>query len=179
MTLSVGFRSNNCHTPYSIDDPLDTWYSFAITATGPVSAFPPEETRFSYSFPSDRQYPRFRWYRIATPFVHGGLRTAIIFARRTGVHGKETGMSTNIYVGNLPFTTNEEEIRGLFSAYGDVESVNLITDRDTGRLRGFGFVSMSSGGNEAISAINQQELGGRSLTVNLAKPREERSQSRW
>ncbi len=88
-------------------------------------------------------------------------------------------MSTNIYVGNLPFTTNEEEIRNLFSAYGDVESVNLITDRDTGRLRGFGFVSMSRGGNEAIGAVNQQELGGRSLTVNLAKPREERSSSRW
>jgi RNA recognition motif-containing protein len=83
-------------------------------------------------------------------------------------------MSTNIYVGNLPFSTNEEEIQGLFEAYGAVESVNLITDRDTGRLRGFGFVSMSSGGDEAISAINQRELGGRSLTVNLAKPREER-----
>jgi len=83
-------------------------------------------------------------------------------------------MSTNIYVGNLPFSTNEDEIQGLFEAYGAVESVNLITDRDTGRLRGFGFVSMSSGGDEAISAINQQELGGRSLTVNLAKPREER-----
>jgi RNA recognition motif-containing protein len=77
-------------------------------------------------------------------------------------------------VGNLPFSTNEEEIQGLFEAYGAVESVNLITDRDTGRLRGFGFVSMSSGGDEAISAINQRELGGRSLTVNLAKPREER-----
>jgi RNA recognition motif-containing protein len=83
-------------------------------------------------------------------------------------------MSTNIYVGNLPFSTNEEEIQGLFEAYGAVESVNLITDRDTGRLRGFGFVSMSSGGDDAISAINQRELGGRSLTVNLAKPREER-----
>jgi RNA recognition motif-containing protein len=83
-------------------------------------------------------------------------------------------MSTNIYVGNLPFSTNEQEIQALFEVYGDVESVNLITDRDTGRLRGFGFVSMSSGGDKAIGAINQQELGGRSLTVNLAKPREER-----
>ncbi|MGC1951513.1 MAG: RNA-binding protein [Gammaproteobacteria bacterium] len=84
-------------------------------------------------------------------------------------------MSTNIYVGNLPFSTNEQEIQGLFEAYGNVESVNLITDRDTGRLRGFGFVSMSTGGDEAIRALNQQDLGGRSLTVNLAKPREERS----
>jgi RNA recognition motif-containing protein len=102
-----------------------------------------------------------------------------MFARLAGVHGKGTGMSTNIYIGNLPFTTNGEEIRDLFSAYGEVESVNLITDRDTGRLRGFGFVSMLSGGNEAIDALNQQELGGRNLTVNLAKPREERRPRRW
>ena len=54
-------------------------------------------------------------------------------------------MSTNIYVGNLPFSTNAEEIRDLFSTYGTVESVNLITDRETGRLRGFGFVEMSNG----------------------------------
>ena len=87
-------------------------------------------------------------------------------------------MSTNIYVGNLPFTTTEEEIRDLFNAYGEVESVNLITDRDTGRLRGFGFVSMSSGGNEAIDALNQRDLGGRTLTVNIARPREER-RPRW
>jgi RNA recognition motif-containing protein len=102
-----------------------------------------------------------------------------MFARHTGVHYKETGMSTNIYVGNLPFTTNAEEIRDLFNAYGEVEDVNLITDRDTGRLRGFGFVSMANGGNEAIAALNQKELGGRSLTVNLAKPREERRPRRW
>ena len=88
-------------------------------------------------------------------------------------------MSTNIYVGNLAFTTNSDEISDLFSTYGEVESVNLITDRDTGRLRGFGFVSMLSGGNEAIAALNQKEVGGRSLTVNLAKPREERSPRRW
>ena len=83
-------------------------------------------------------------------------------------------MSTNIYVGNLPFTTNAEQIRDLFTAYGEVESVDLITDRDTGRLRGFGFVSMSSGSNKAIDALHQQELEGRILTVNLARPREER-----
>ena len=83
-------------------------------------------------------------------------------------------MSTNIYVGNLPFSTNEDEIRQLFSAYGTVESVNLITDRETGRLRGFGFVEMSSGGQDAIEALHQSDLGGRSLNVNVAKPREER-----
>ena len=88
-------------------------------------------------------------------------------------------MSTNIYVGNLAFTTDADEIRDLFSDYGEVESVNLITDRDTGRLRGFGFIEMSSGGNEAIEALNQKEVGGRTLTVNLAKPRKERSPRRY
>ena len=86
---------------------------------------------------------------------------------------------TNIYVGNLPFSTNEEEVRNLFSAYGTVDAVSLITDRETGRLRGFGFVEMSSGADEAIAALNQTELGGRRLVVNLAKPREERRPRRW
>ena len=77
---------------------------------------------------------------------------------------------TNIYVGNLPFSTSEDEVRNLFSAYGAVDNVSLISDRETGRLRGFGFVEMSSGGDEAIAALNQTELGGRRLVVNLAKP---------
>ena len=83
-------------------------------------------------------------------------------------------MSKNIYVGNLPFTATVEEVRDLFDNYGTVESVNLITDRETGRLRGFGFVEMSSGADKAIEALNQSELGGRRLTVNPAKPREDR-----
>ncbi len=83
-------------------------------------------------------------------------------------------MSTNIYVGNLPFSATAEDIRDLFSTYGTVESVNLITDRETGRLRGFGFVEMSSGGEEAIAALDQHDLNGRQLMVNVAKPRQER-----
>ncbi len=83
-------------------------------------------------------------------------------------------MSTNIYVGNLPFSATDEDIRDLFSAYGTVESVNLITDRETGQLRGFGFVEMASGGNEAIAALHEKDFSGRKLTVNKAKPREER-----
>jgi RNA recognition motif-containing protein len=86
---------------------------------------------------------------------------------------------TNIYVGNLPFSTTEDEVRDLFSTYGTVDNVSLITDRETGRLRGFGFVEMSRGGDEAIAALNQSELGGRRLVVNLAKPREERRPRRW
>ncbi|MDH3598570.1 MAG: RNA-binding protein [Candidatus Tectomicrobia bacterium] len=90
-------------------------------------------------------------------------------------------MSTNIYVGNLPFSTTAEAIQELFSPYGTVENVNLITDRETGRLRGFGFVEMASGANEAIAALNEKDLDGRTLTVNLAKPREERPRQprRW
>ena len=83
-------------------------------------------------------------------------------------------MSLNIYVGNLPFSTTEDEVRSLFAAYGEVDKVNLITDRETGRLRGFGFVEMSSGGQEAIEALDQSVLGGRTLTVNEARPRENR-----
>jgi len=90
-------------------------------------------------------------------------------------------VSTNIYVGNLPYSASEEKIQTLFSAYGTVERVNLITDRDSGRLKGFGFVEMSSGAQEAISSLDQSELDGRILTVNLAKPREERPRQsrRW
>lgn len=90
-------------------------------------------------------------------------------------------MTTSIYVGNLPYSATVEEIQELFSAYGPVENVNLITDRATGRLRGFGFVEMTSGASEAIAGLNERELGGRRLNVNPAKPREERSPQtrRW
>ena len=87
-------------------------------------------------------------------------------------------MSTNIYVGNLPFSVTEEAIHDLFSPFGMVDAVKLITDRDTGRPRGFGFVEMSSGGEEAIAALNNTELDGRRITVNPAKPRQERSAPR-
>lgn len=79
-----------------------------------------------------------------------------------------------IYVGNLPFSATEDEIRTLFSQHGTVESVSLPTDRDTGRPRGFGFVEMSQAdASRAIQGLNGQELGGRTLRVNEAqdKPR--------
>lgn len=86
------------------------------------------------------------------------------------------GMGTNIYVGNLPFTTSSEEVEDLFGTYGSVTSVNLITDRETGRLRGFGFVEMGTDAEaaSAIEALNGTELGGRTLTVNEARPRADR-----
>lgn len=87
-------------------------------------------------------------------------------------------MSTNIYIGNLPFDVTEEAVRDLFSPFGMVEAVKLITDRDTGRPRGFGFIEMSNGGQEAIAALNETDLGGRRITVNPARPRQERSAPR-
>ena len=84
-------------------------------------------------------------------------------------------MSKNLYVGNLPFTTTDEDLREAFSAYGTVARAQVISDRETGRSRGFGFVEMESGGEEAIEGMNGKELNGRALTVNEARPRENRS----
>ncbi len=83
-------------------------------------------------------------------------------------------MSKKIYVGNLPFSASDDEVRAMFSEYGEVESVALITDRDTGRPRGFGFVEMASGADAAIQALHQTDMGGRTLNVNEARPRTER-----
>ena len=93
----------------------------------------------------------------------------------------EENMSKKLYVGNLPFSATEDEVRELFAQYGTVTSVSLITDRDTGNPRGFGFVEMEEGADEAISSLNNHEMGGRNLRVNEAKPREEgrRPKSRW
>jgi RNA recognition motif-containing protein len=87
-------------------------------------------------------------------------------------------MPKRIYVGNLPFDASDDEVRDLFSEYGTVNSVNLITDRETGRPRGFGFVEMSDGADEAIEALNGKDMNGRSLNVNEARPRPERSNRR-
>ena len=89
-------------------------------------------------------------------------------------------MPKRIYVGNLPFSATEHEVRDLFEAYGPVLSVNLITDRETGRPRGFGFVEMENdGADAAIRALDQTSMGGRTLKINEARPREERRSPRW
>ncbi len=81
-------------------------------------------------------------------------------------------MSKKIYVGNLPFGANSEEVRELFAAHGNVLNVNLINDRETGRPRGFGFVEMEDAdADKAIEAINGTEFGGRTLNVNVARER--------
>ena len=84
-------------------------------------------------------------------------------------------MSRKLYVGNLSYTTTEQELRDAFSAIGPVASVSLVLDRDTGRPRGFGFVEMETAeaAAEAIEKLNNSELGSRTLTVNLARPKTE------
>ncbi len=86
----------------------------------------------------------------------------------------------SIYVGNLPFNATEDEVRDLFAAHGTVEAVRLMTDRETGRPRGFGFVEMADGdAARAIQALNGTELGGRSLRINEAQPKGKRPGRRW
>jgi RNA recognition motif-containing protein len=86
-------------------------------------------------------------------------------------------VSTKLYVGNLAFGTTSDDLRDLFGAHGTVTSASVVTDRETGRSRGFGFVEMSDGADAAIAATNMREFQGRSLTVNEAKPREDRPRS--
>ena len=90
----------------------------------------------------------------------------------------------NIFVGNLAFSATDHDLRQLFEPYGVVDKVNIITDRDTGRSRGFGFVEMpdSAAAKAAIQGLQGHQLAGRALNVNEAKPREPRpvmSRSRW
>jgi len=81
----------------------------------------------------------------------------------------------NIYVGNLPFNASEEDLRALFEEFGAVESIKLITDRETGRPRGFGFVEMENAdADAAIKALNGKEFGGRNIKVNQSEPRKSR-----
>src|SRR5271170_941536 len=86
-------------------------------------------------------------------------------------------MSNKLFVGNLSFDTTENDLQDAFAAHGTVTETNMMMDRATGRPRGFGFVTMSSAdeAQKAIAALNGKELGGRALTVNIAKPREERA----
>src|SRR5436309_7944075 len=86
-------------------------------------------------------------------------------------------MAKNIYVGNLSFEATAADLEAAFGAHGTVQRAQIVTDRDTGRSRGFGFVEMSEGGDAAIAALNGTQLGGRTLTVNEAKPREDRPRS--
>jgi RNA recognition motif-containing protein len=82
----------------------------------------------------------------------------------------------NIFVGNLSFDATESKVRSLFEAYGTVDRVSIVTDRDTGKARGFGFVEMSNDGEgeKAIAGLNGRDVDGRALNVNEARPKEDR-----
>lgn len=84
-------------------------------------------------------------------------------------------MGKKLYVGNLDFATTDEDLERLFAAHGEVLSANVVSDRDTGRSRGFGFVEMGTDeeAQAAITELNEKEVNGRALTVNEAKPRKE------
>src|SRR5437870_2828564 len=83
-------------------------------------------------------------------------------------------VSKNLYVGNLSWSATEEDLRQLFGQFGSVTKAQIMMDRETGRSRGFAFVEMSDGADAAIAALNAKEFQGRPLTVNEARPREER-----
>lgn len=89
----------------------------------------------------------------------------------------------NIYVGNLSFDATETDIENAFGEYGDVQTVNIVKDRETGRSRGFGFVAMQDAqeAQQAINGLNMKEIAGRAVSVNEARPREERrgGSGRW
>jgi RNA recognition motif-containing protein len=93
------------------------------------------------------------------------------------MHAKKEYVLKNIYVGNISFQTTEQDLDAAFSAYGQVDRVQIVKDRDTGQARGFAFVEMpvNSDADKAMAALNGAELGGRTLTVNEARPREPRS----
>ncbi len=83
-------------------------------------------------------------------------------------------MAKKLYVGNLPYSFSDTDLHQLFSAHGAVQSAQVIMDRDTGRSKGFGFVEMADRAEAAIEALNDEDVNGRKLTVNEARPREDR-----
>ncbi len=104
-------------------------------------------------------------------------RAANFLGPRGRTQGEFSNAAVKLYVGNLPYSTGEDELRELFAQAGNVVSVAVIRDRDSGRSKGFGFVEMGSDADAqaAISKFNSYKLGDRALTVNPARPREERS----
>jgi cold-inducible RNA-binding protein len=108
-------------------------------------------------------------------FQPRGRRTSRTVAAWNPINTRRIKLAKRIYVGNLPFSADEEQVRALFEQYGNVISVAMITDRETGRFRGFCFVEMDDdNADAAIEALNGYDMGGRALRINEAQPREER-----
>jgi RNA recognition motif-containing protein len=118
-------------------------------------------------------------YSIRRQGVLTRRKPLIVIDGTTFGQGRKERTQMNIYVGNLPFSAAEDELKELFSAYGQVDSVSLIKDKYTGQSRGFGFVEMPNlkEAQAAVAGLNGKEFMGRNLTVNPAKPREERKDS--
>ena len=114
-------------------------------------------------------------YPAPLPFTLMRVPQALV-PRGKFFNAKETFHFMNIYVGNLSYNTTEDELRTLFAEFGNVDSAKLIMDRDSGQSKGFAFIEMSdnSGGQQAIEGLNGRDINGRTLTVNKAKPREDR-----
>jgi cold-inducible RNA-binding protein len=109
--------------------------------------------------------------RLPPPALAG---RGVLSARPGYGRSKVIAVSTKLYVGNLAFGTTSDDLRELFSEHGTVTSASVVTDRETGRSRGFGFVEMADGAEAAIAATNMTSFQGRNLTVNEAKPKEDR-----
>jgi RNA recognition motif-containing protein len=109
-----------------------------------------------------------------SPRIYEPLQNSALFAL---VRKERGGTLKNIFVGNLSFNTSEDELRQIFEPYGQVERVSILTDRDTGRSRGFGFVEMENAeeGEKAIAGLNGSQVGGRTINVNEARPKAERA----
>ena len=124
---------------------------------------------------SQSRFPRIVRIEVAVPPDH-------IHARRQGCDSPYVAgtaaegvlVAKKLYVGNLTFGATSDDLLGLFGEYGQVTSAQIVVDRETGRSRGFGFVEMASGADEAIQALNMADFQGRNLTVNEAKAREDR-----
>jgi len=121
--------------------------------------------------------------RILEYLLSGGLPSVVEFAslnepviRMNDPEVSEWKNRVNIYVGNISYNTSEDDLRDLFARYGEVSAVRVITDRDTGRSKGFGFVEMSDDtqAKEAIGALDSNDFMGRDIRVNEARPREPR-----
>lgn len=105
------------------------------------------------------------------------MKQCCVFGSASPVRERKRGNLKNIFVGNLSFNTTEDELRQAFEPYGQVDRVSILTDRDTGRSRGFAFVEMANAeeGEKAIAGLNGTQLGGRTINVNEARPKAERA----
>jgi RNA recognition motif-containing protein len=132
-----------------------------------------EQAHFQLQKPLTREHPNQRPFAVTDPTKPLRFAASPDCSPKAG---EVQHMSMKLYVGNLSFQTSNSDLQELFAQHGTVESASVVEDRDTGRSRGFGFVEMASKeeGEAAIQQLNGKEVNGRALTVNEAKPREDR-----